>query len=241
MKRVSAVVCAYNEEKTIRNVLVTIATSEVFDEIIVVNDGSSDSTGHIIKTLKWLNIKDIHLHENKGKGYAMALGIENSTSDIIVFCDADLSELKVEHLRQLVQPIIENEVDMVLGRVSETLKNNKTNHFYPKALSWNNMFKSFTGERTLYKKDILPILDEIKTSKFGVETLINLHYQSHKKKVKYVLLKDLIHPTKFEKINQSQALKELSIEGCQIVSTAFNNYNLILKIIKNKFINTFSS
>jgi len=235
MRKVSAVVCAYNEEKTIRNVLVTIAMSRIFDEIIIVNDGSTDNTGNIIKALKWLNITDIHLPENKGKGNAMATGIETSTSEIIVFCDADVSDLQNEHFIQLIKPIIENEADMTLGQVVETVINIKINPIYRKARSVNNLFKSFTGERAIVKKDILPIIEDIKTSKFGVETLINHYYQSKGKRVKYVMLKGLNHPTKFEKTNQSQAIKEFAIEGKQIVSTAFKNYGLVSKIMKNKF------
>lgn len=96
-----------------------------------------------------------------------------------------------------------------------------------------NPFKSLSGQRSLLKKDILPIIKDMKTSKFGVEILINLYYQSQEKKVKYVMLKDLKHPTKFEKTNQFQAMREFVLEGHQIAITAFNNFNLISKVIKN--------
>ena len=50
-----------------------------------------------------------------------------------------------------------------------------------------NPFKSFTGERSVKRKDILPILGKMKNSKFGIETLINLYFQATGKIVKYVL------------------------------------------------------
>ena len=93
--------------------------------------------------------------------------------------------------------------------------------------------KSLTGERVLYKNDILPILEDIRTSKFGVETLINLYYQSQKKSIKYVTMEGLIHPTKFDKTNQFQAVREFILEGHQIANTVFNNFNLITKVLKN--------
>ncbi|MBI5218530.1 MAG: glycosyltransferase family 2 protein [Bacteroidia bacterium] len=222
MKKVSAIICAYNENTTIENVIYSVVNSKIFNEIIVVNDGSTDNTGNVIKVLKSLNIIDIHLTVNQGKGNAMALGVEKASSEVIVFCDADLSGLKKNHFLQLTKPIIENEADMVLGQATETLINYKI-----------NPFKSFTGERALLKKDILPILDDIKISKFGVETLINLYYQSQEKRVKYVMLNGLKHPTKFEKTNQLQAMKEFVLEGHQIALTTFNNFNLISKVIKN--------
>jgi hypothetical protein len=152
----------------------------------------------------------------------MATGIENSTGEIIAFIDADLSNLKEEHFEQLFTPVFSNEADMVLGQATETLINYKI-----------NPFKSFTGQRALFKKDILPILKDVKTSKFGVETLINLYYQSHEKRVKYVMLVNLKHPTKFQKTSQNQAISEFVKEGHQIALTVFKNFKLVSKIVNN--------
>jgi glycosyltransferase involved in cell wall biosynthesis len=224
MKKIAAIICAFNEEKTIKEVTAT-ACDYFFDEIIVVNDGSTDRTADILAELSGLpRLKCITLPENKGKGYAMATGVENSTSEIIVFIDADLSNLKEEHFEQLLTPIFNNECDMVLGQATETLINYKF-----------NPFKSFTGERAMLKKDIMPILEEMKTSKFGVETLINLYFQAHEKSVKYTMLEGLKHPTKFDKANgKSQAIKEFVLEGHQIALAAFNSFNLLTKIVRNQ-------
>ena len=221
MAKTTAIICAFNEEKTIKNVVSNIS-DYLTDEIIVVNDGSLDSTKEILTNLqKEINFKYIELPENKGKGYAMAIGIEQAKGEIIVFIDADLSNLKEEHFFQLLSPILKNEADMVLGQATETLINYSV-----------NPFKSLTGERALRKKEILPILDKIKHSRFGVETLINIYYQSQGKKIKYVMLNKLKHPTKFKKTTPINATKEFVIAGQEIAITVFNNYNLILKIIK---------
>jgi len=221
--KTTAIICVFNEEKTVKNVITTIA-DYFFDEIIAVNDGSTDKTDEILKKLNPnYDFKYIVLPENKGKGFAMATGIENATNEIITFIDADLSNLKEEHFEQLIQPVFKKEVDMVLGQANETLINYEL-----------NPFKSFTGERSLLKKDILPIVDKMKHSRFGVETLINLYYQSEGKKVKYVMLDGLKHPTKFDKTSKPQAVKEFVQEGHQIALTAFKHFNLITKSIKNK-------
>jgi glycosyltransferase involved in cell wall biosynthesis len=196
-----------------------------FDEVIVVNDGSTDATAKILSELQFLpSLKYIALPENKGKGYAMATGIENSTGEIIVFIDADLSNLKEEHFEQLITPVFSKEADMVLGQATETLINYKI-----------NPFKSFTGQRALLKQDVFTILEEMRTSKFGVETLINLHYQAQGKRVKYVMLEGLKHPTKFDKASsKSRALKEFVMEGHQIALALFNNFNSLTKIVRNQ-------
>jgi len=221
--KTTAIICAFNEEETIKNV-VTAVSDYFFDEVVVINDGSTDKTDEIIRRITGLhNLKYISLSENKGKGYAMATGIENATGEIIVFIDADLSNLTEEHFSQLISPVFYKKADMVLGQANETLINYDL-----------NPFKSFTGERTLLKKDILPIIDKMKDSRFGVETLINLYYQSEGKKVKYIMLDGLKHPTKFDKTSRPQAMKEFVQEGHQIALTAFKNFDLITSSIKNK-------
>ena len=161
--KTTAIICAFNEETTIKNVITTVS-DYFFDEVVVINDGSTDKTDEIICGITGLhNLKYISLPENKGKGFAMATGIENSTAEIIVFIDADLSNLTDEHFSQLISPVFYKNADMVLGQANKTLINYDL-----------NPFKSFTGERSLLKKDILPIVDKMKDSRFGVETLIRV-------------------------------------------------------------------
>ena len=223
--KISAIICVYNEEDTIKNVVTTVS-DYFFDEVIVINDGSTDKTDEILRGLTDLhNLKYISLSENKGKGYAMATGVNNSIGEIITFIDADLSNLTEKHFSQLITPIFNKEADMVLGQPSDTVINYAV-----------NPFKVLTGQRTVLKSDIQPILENISTSRFGVETLINLHYKANGKKVKYISLSGLKHPTKFQKASVTNATKQFAAEGYEIAITLFKNYDLILNSIMNKLI-----
>jgi glycosyltransferase involved in cell wall biosynthesis len=192
-----------------------------------VDDGSEDKTEEILLNLsKEIKFKNIRLPENKGKSNAMVVGVENAEKDIILFFDADVKGIREEHFNQLLDPVFDkdNPVDMVLGSPSETLIDYRV-----------NPFKTLTGERALRKKDIEPILENIRDIRFGVETYINLYFQAHGKIVKYTLLEGLTHPTKYDKTTSAQATREFISEGREIAITLLQNYDLITKRIGNSF------
>ena len=98
----SIIICAYNEEKTVENVVTSCCKFNPNAEIIVVDDGSVDNTGKILKNLsKNYNFKYEKLKKNKGKSRAMVRWVEISTGEIITFFDADVSNIKKEHLSPL--------------------------------------------------------------------------------------------------------------------------------------------
>jgi len=226
MKNITAIICAYNEKQRIEKVLNAIARSGVFEEIVVVDDGSTDETWQIIQDYKReYDLTAIRLQENKGKGNAMAIGVEHAHGEILVFWDADLVGTKKEHFLQLITPIIDGEADMVLGQPDDTA--------IPFEL---NIFKSLTGQRALRMDDILLLLEDMKASKFGVETLINLNFNSQGKRVKLIKLEHLHHPTKFEKTSQMQAMKEFINEGHHITFTYISNPSLVFKAARKQFV-----
>jgi Glycosyltransferases, probably involved in cell wall biogenesis len=223
--KTSIIICTYNEEKTISNVVISCCEHNPGAEVIVVDDGSVDDTEKILTELtKKYTFRYEKLILNKGKSWAMAYGVEVSTNDIILFFDADVSNIKQEHFDAILSPLYKNEADLVLGQPSETLIDYRINPFKP-----------LTGERALLKKDIVPVLNDIRDIRFGVETYINLYYQSQGKRIKYVLLNDLKHPTKYQKTTPIKATKEFILEGHEIALTLVKNNNLITQRIELQF------
>lgn len=228
-KKVTAIVCAYNEERTISSVIKAILNCEIVGELIVVNDGSQDKTSELIR--QFINDEKllfIDLPQNMGKGYCMAEGVAKASNEIIVFVDGDLCNFSCKYIKQLVKPILNNEADMVIGHPAE----NRFDAMF-------NPFKPLAGERVVFRRDILPILDEMRESRFGVETLMNLYYRATGKIIKYVILYKLKHPIKLQKTSFINAIKDYLLEAYQIINTIYKHRELAYKVIR-KYILSFT-
>ena len=109
---ISAIIAAYNEEKTIAEVLTVLTRNRLIDEIIVVSDGSTDSTVDIARKF---DVTTLALRENRGKGYAMRVGVEYARHDILFFVDGDMYNLTDDHINALLRPVMRNQCDMNIG------------------------------------------------------------------------------------------------------------------------------
>jgi glycosyltransferase involved in cell wall biosynthesis len=115
---ISIIVPVYNEGGTIAQVIRRLLTIELPAprEIIVVNDGSRDSTAGELDRLAATSpvLTIVHAPENRGKGAAVRLGLARSRGTITAIQDADL-ELDPAELARLVDPILRGEADVVFG------------------------------------------------------------------------------------------------------------------------------
>ena len=91
--KLSIVVPCYNEGKdivkNIEKVKEYLKSKDINHELILVNDGSTDNTEDLIKSIE--GVSAFSYSPNKGKGYAVKYGIEQATGDYTLFMDADLS------------------------------------------------------------------------------------------------------------------------------------------------------
>ena len=122
IKKLSIIIPAYNEGRTIHLILDKIKTvnllNDIEKEVIIVNDCSSDNTEEAIqiymKNNENLNIKYCKHEFNKGKGAALHTGIKNATGEFTIIQDADL-EYDPQQFNILLQPILDGYADVVYG------------------------------------------------------------------------------------------------------------------------------
>jgi glycosyltransferase involved in cell wall biosynthesis len=113
---ISVIIPCYNEEKTIKKIVTTVKKFITEnDEIIVIDDGSTDNTQNILKNdLKDIVDKLIINNQNYGKGYSVRKGISLVKGEITLIQDADL-EYHPSDYNKLLKPIKDGFADIVYG------------------------------------------------------------------------------------------------------------------------------
>lgn len=112
----AVVVPVYNEAPTVANVVKTVLAQPLVQELIVVDDGSTDGTGAVLEPLAKADgrIKLFRHGLNQGKGAALRTGFAQVTAPLAVVQDADL-EYDPGEYSLLINPILAGKADVVFG------------------------------------------------------------------------------------------------------------------------------
>ena len=155
-QKVSVIIPAYNEEETVANVVGVVKKVSFVDEIIVVNDGSSDNTE--AEALKAGAIVINH-EVNKGKGEALQTGYKESECDIIAFIDADIHNLTSNKVEAMIKPILDGKTDITKtkfsrasGRVTELTAKPLLNFFFPEISFEQPLSGQFAARKDVLRK-----------------------------------------------------------------------------------------
>ncbi len=115
MVSLSVIIPVYNEKATIREIIDRVQSTGLVNELIVVDDGSTDGTREILSQIASEKpIKLILQPQNMGKGAAVWTGIQNSSSEYILIQDADL-EYDPREYPKLLAPVKDGLSEVVYG------------------------------------------------------------------------------------------------------------------------------
>lgn len=202
---ISCILPVYNNQNTVENVLKILLSIKLIDEVIVIDDGSTDNSYQILEKYKQ-RIKLIKNKENLGKGGAFIKGYKLAKGKFILTCDADHQHLRREHLEKIINQYFRGKHHMVLG-ARESDK------------GWGALMAKITGERMFERKSIEKYLDLINGARYGMEQIIN---HAHKgKNIKVTVSKDIGHILKYKRGNVPSWLKDYLLQIYQMSKTAW--------------------
>ena len=118
-RTISCIICAYNEADRIANILKAVVDHPLLFEIVVVNDGSTDTTNSLLSTYK--SVRTISYSPNKGKTYALGRGIKETSGELIMLLDADLSGVSADDITRLADPVLTGIADVSISLRSNSL------------------------------------------------------------------------------------------------------------------------
>ena len=159
--KLSCIICAFNEAPRIGAVLAVASVHALLDEVIVVDDGSTDGTSEIVRLFP--SVRLISYPRNRGKSCAMSAGIAAATNDVLMFLDADLKGLNADNVTALAEPVLSGRAD-----VSISLRRNSLPIYRAIGIDF------VSGERVLRKELLSEALIEMRAlPRFGIEVFTN--------------------------------------------------------------------
>ncbi len=159
--RITCIICAFNEAPRIAVGLRQVSSHPLIDEVIVVDDGSSDSTADVVR--QFPGVRLVSHPNNLGKSAAMATGVTAASHAHLLLLDADLKGLTSQDITALISPVIHGK-----ALVSISLRRNSLLIFRAIGLDF------VSGERVVPKDLMSEALKEIRAlPRFGIEMFMN--------------------------------------------------------------------
>lgn len=191
---ISCVVPVYNEARRVGAVLDALADCPWIDEVIVVNDGSTDDSESVLKKRGGVHL--ISYAPNRGKSHAIKMGIEAAKNEWIMMIDSDLVGLRAENIAALVEPIRKGEAEVSLSLRKNSLQLYK----------WLGL--DFVSGERVFRRDSVGDLNKLDTLPgFGLEVYLNDIIVSRKMPIAVVRWDNVITPRKSAKFGWWTGMK----------------------------------
>lgn len=215
MKKISVIIPAFNEQKCIKKVIKLVKKNENVDEIIVVDNNSTDETAEIAKNE---GVKVLFCKE-QGKGYAIEMGLKEAKNEIILFIDADINNYSEDLIQTLSDPIVNDEADFVKsmfertgGRVTELVAKPLLDILFPEVYKFSQPLSGMIAG----KKSILSQIEFEKD--YGVDIGILLDMIEMDARIKEVHIGTIK--------NDSQQWKNLEKMSREVMNAIISRYRV---------------
>ena len=183
---VSVVIPAFDEVETIGASVDAALHHPQVDEVLVIDDGSSDGTGAAAERA---GARVIRLEPNRGKAAAMDAGVRAARRDVILFLDADVVGHTDSTLTRIMRPVLDGRHEMFVGiHTRRTLWLNRILHFFP----------IISGERAITRRlwDAVP---PVHKNGFQIEIAMNHTAKQFQRSMGHALIRGTRHHTKEQK------------------------------------------
>jgi glycosyltransferase involved in cell wall biosynthesis len=207
------IIPTFNNEKTLEGII--SGTLEITKDVIVVNDGSTDSTEDILKKYSFLQI--ISYPKNKGKGYAIRKGFEKAISegyDYAITIDSDGQHFP-EDICKFIDKIGEEPGSLIVG--DRNLKNeslsggssfaNRFSNFWFKFLTGTQLNDTQTGYRLYPLKSLEDIKFFTRKYEFELEVLVRAAWR--RVEITSIPVK-VFYPSKEERVSHFRPFKDFA-------------------------------
>jgi len=155
--KISIIVPALNEERTIENTVKECCKAKCISEVIVVDDKSEDNT---VKKAISAGARVI-ISTVRGKGTSMEEGLRSAKGDIIVFVDADIKNFNAKIINMITDPILKDRCDFVKsafgrrsGRVTELLAKPLLMNLFPALVSFRQPLSGIIAGKKRYLEKV---------------------------------------------------------------------------------------
>jgi glycosyltransferase involved in cell wall biosynthesis len=184
---ISCIIPYYNEGDRLKKTLEVVTRISLIDEIVCVDDGSTDQVHQYIKQL-FPSITLVRQEINQGKVAAIARGLHYTTHDTIFLLDADLEGLDSTELSQTITRYGQGDIDvLIMGRKS-------TNWF----VRLNRGDIIFSGQRIVKKEDLIQTFSS-KPTGYQLEIAMNKTLRQHRRRVGALISTSFTNTYKYKK------------------------------------------
>ena len=213
-RHVGIVIPARNEERHLTGVLDTVCAVGWLNQIVVIDDNSTDTTLEIAENFAHQDerLSVIHQKNNQGKSRALLAGLSalHDRIEDVILLDADLIGMRTKHIQDLYEPVGSNWSQMAVAVFRSGGLRTTAAHIATPYLS---------GQRCMRRSAAHRVLKFLENSGYGIEIGLTLYARRNNWNVLYVPWRGVTHFIKEDKLGIIGGVQKRSVMYAQVIAT----------------------